>query len=309
MKRFLIQIFSFILLVVILWSIISAIVDSNLKKVEFDYFALNNYMKGDIHSNVLIMGNSRAKGDISPFIIDSILNVDSYNLGMAGINYPVQVALYQIYLKYNNAPDYIIQTVDNISLASGMHREEAFLPHLDEPIVSDLLLQYGNLRSIDYYLPFKYVYRPQAIVYGMMEFLGFHQKSTMYKGYEPQNKIWDGDFDRLKVKNTEGDVTHYDPALFGLFEDYVKEVLQKNTKIIFVFAPQYIEGQEYIKNRHEAVSFYQDLSQKYQILFLDYSQDSISYNKDYFYDTQHLNTKGAEAFSRKLANDLIDVIK
>jgi hypothetical protein len=309
MKSFLIQTISFILLVSILWCILSYIVDSNLKKVEVSYFSHSEYFAGGVDADVLISGNSRARGDFSPHIIDSILNVNSYNIGMDGLTYPVQIALYQVYLEHNKNPDYIIQSVDDINLTKDIPREESFLAYLDDPVISDLLKKYGNLKWFEYYLPFKYVYRPQALFYGVTEFLGIHHKTSRYKGYEGLNKTWQGDFDRLKVEHPEGEFSTYDSDVWGMFEDYIKDVLNQQTGIVLVFAPQYIESQEYVKNREEAVSFYRNLAEKYQLLFLDYSQDSISYSKDYFYDTQHLNAKGSELFSRKLANDLKGVIK
>jgi hypothetical protein len=41
------------------------------------------------------------------------------------------------------------------------------------------------------------------------------------------------------------------------------------------------------------------------LLFLDYSSDTICNNKKLFYNSQHLNSKGSEIFTKKLAKDLL----
>ncbi|MDD5185877.1 MAG: hypothetical protein PHS84_11510, partial [Paludibacter sp.] len=41
--------------------------------------------------------------------------------------------------------------------------------------------------------------------------------------------------------------------------------------------------------------------------FLDYSLDPVFNDKNYFYNASHLNKKGAEMFTLKLANKLKDM--
>ena len=74
--------------------------------------------------------------------------------------------------------------------------------------------------------------------------------------------------------------------------------------IIFVNAPEYIEGQIFTKNRGEVLSLYTNYSHKYNIPFYDYSTDAISYQKKYFYNTNHLNKTGAELFTTKFMDTL-----
>jgi hypothetical protein len=47
-----------------------------------------------------------------------------------------------------------------------------------------------------------------------------------------------------------------------------------------------------------------DFGKKYDIPYLDYSNDTMSFNKVYFYNSTHMNIRGAELFSKKLVMDL-----
>ena len=49
---------------------------------------------------------------------------------------------------------------------------------------------------------------------------------------------------------------------------------------------------------------FQQIADQYNIPILNYQYDSLSYDTNYFYNRLHLNRKGAEKFSRQLANDL-----
>ncbi len=62
-------------------------------------------------------------------------------------------------------------------------------------------------------------------------------------------------------------------------------------------------------NREEVINRYQTTLQKHHLLLLDYSTDSISFNQKYFYNTTHMNYKGADAFTKELAKDLKKYIK
>jgi lysophospholipase L1-like esterase len=52
------------------------------------------------------------------------------------------------------------------------------------------------------------------------------------------------------------------------------------------------------------MALYRKYADDYQIPFFDYSNDSLCLNKELFYNTTHLNKKGADLFSKKLASDL-----
>lgn len=73
-----------------------------------------------------------------------------------------------------------------------------------------------------------------------------------------------------------------------------------------IYAPEYIDGQNFVTNREEAINYFRDISQKHKLTFLDYSQDSLSFNKKYFYNASHLNIGGAQLFTSKPAKDLQD---
>lgn len=90
-----------------------------------------------------------------------------------------------------------------------------------------------------------------------------------------------------------------------MFDTFLQECKNNNIKVTLVYTPEHIEGQNFISNRKEVIDLYKNFAEKYNLRFLDYSADSICLKKMYFYNTTHLNKKGSELFTKKLAQDLL----
>ena len=96
-----------------------------------------------------------------------------------------------------------------------------------------------------------------------------------------------------------------DLASVNRFNSFLTDCETNNIQVIFVYTPAYIEGQKFVTNRNEIISLFQEIAIKHNILFLNYSDNSISKQKKYFYNALHLNKTGAELFTNELIKDLI----
>ena len=75
-------------------------------------------------------------------------------------------------------------------------------------------------------------------------------------------------------------------------------------QLILAYTPEYIDGQNFISNRSEIVEMFSNYARENDLIFLDYSSDSICLDKSNFYNSMHLNRRGATKFTKKLARDL-----
>jgi hypothetical protein len=123
------------------------------------------------------------------------------------------------------------------------------------------------------------------------------------KGYEPQYRTWNSDLEKAK-KNMKFFEPKIDTLTLRLFNQYLEECKKENIEVILVHAPEYIEGQKFTRNRTETLSIFVELSRKHNISYLDFSADSISSNRDLFYNAMHLNNEGAQLFTKKLIQEL-----
>ncbi|PWA04017.1 hypothetical protein [Flavobacterium psychrotolerans] len=312
MKKFLKYFLFFLSPIILLSYFMDVFISTNLKKSNKDafgeYSTWNDLLEGKVNSDVVIYGSSRAWRHINPSMISDSLHVSAYNLGIDGHNFWLQYLRHTILLEKNKKPKLIIYSVDMFTLKKNkdLYNSEQFLPYmLWDKKIRDATISYNGFKSMDYEIPLVRYYGRyfEIMKAGFMFFKPQNNAVKRIKGYQGQEESWNADFERVKskMKNLEIEL---DPASIVLFEQFLKECKAKNIKIIFVYTPEYVEGQKFVKNRDQIISIYKKYSEKYHIPFYDYSNDSISFQKKYFYNANHLNKTGAELFTGKLISKL-----
>ena len=83
----------------------------------------------------------------------------------------------------------------------------------------------------------------------------------------------------------------------------------ENIRLILVYSPVHTSLQKLILNKDSIVSVFKDLSVKNNLSYFDYSNIPLCSDTTYFYNANHLNTKGVEVFNKLLINDLKTVIR
>lgn len=312
MKKFLVKLSLFIAPIFLLPYFFDVFISKNLKNsnrlAEKEYPTWNAIYEGKVNSDLLIFGSSRAWIHIDPTMITDSLGISSYNLGIDGHNFWLQNLRYRELLKHNKKPKYIICSLDYFTLKKNkdLYNSEQFLPYmLWNQEVKEATISYNGFSSIDYEIPLLRYYGNYDAVETALRFsLGrLSNPITRVKGYQGRAEIWNSDFDNAKASMKSLEVT-LDKATIVLFENFLKECKSNNIKLIFVYTPEYIEGQKFVSNREQIMGLYKKFSKEYQIPFYDFSNDSISYQKKYFYNASHLNKIGSQLFTKKLIDKL-----
>lgn len=308
MGKFLIKTSLYLLIVFSLFTFIFYITNTGLQKSEYGNLKeWKEIISGDINSKILVQGSSRARVQYNTVIIDSLLHTDSYNMGINGSPFDIQYLRFKTYLEKNQTPEIIIQNVDLdlLNKNSTVFQKYQFLPFLNNKKFKTLLLENGIISKYDYLFPlFRYYGQPKALQTGFLEYFGLkHYKSLSSKGFVGVDKQWDGtNFERKK--RTGINKWSIDPDLEKVFINFLKECKIKNIRVVLVYAPIYHELQEHTINFKDSELYYKNIAKKNDLLFLNYSNDTISFKKRYFYNATHLNSKGAEIFTKKLTNDI-----
>jgi hypothetical protein len=164
---------------------------------------------------------------------------------------------------------------------------------------------YKGFSTLCYYIPLiRYIGRREALFDAILSALNIGNSEPMrLKGYRGMEFVWNNDFAsaKLKIKNYEVKI---DSASENLFKNFLNECKTDNIKVILVYSPDYIEIHDFVKNRQKILYLYKDYSIKYNIPFLDYSDDQMCREKKYFYNSTHLNKTGSDIFTNKLVRDL-----
>ena len=309
MKKFLKSISLFSILFLVLLYVLDLFITSGLKKSESStYNTINKVFNGTINADLIVNGSSKAYVQISPKILDTRLNLESYNLGLDGNAFIPQLLQYDLYRQHNQKPKIIVQIVGNGFLVK---KEELigymrYAPFLDNKQITAVTQQYKGFSFLDYHVPFiRYAGYFGIITNGVLSNFGIDkQKDKNYKGYHAMDAQWDNSFDLFKNENPTGIDIAIDSVSKVKFTNYLELAYKDNIHVFMVYPPTYKPSQEYINNREEIIDFYKEVAVNSNALFLDYSNGQISNSKDLFYNSQHLNTKGAEQFTHMLATDI-----
>lgn len=285
-------------------------ISTGLKRMDdYRFQTWKDISNSNINADVLIMGNSRAFSHFDPHVLDSVLKMNTYNLGIGGHSFNVQYLRYQYYIKHNRKPKIIIQNVDFftfVTMKIGHQREQLF-PFVFDPFLQKELLNFGYSWP-ELHLPvYRYFGYQMVVKNGLFEFLNIHhyKNQPSYKGFRPETGNWNP-----TVLNTlENFKSVSDSAALSLFDKFVSECKTENIKLVLVYSPVYYKAMEKFKNRKESDNLIDSLAKRHSLIYFNYAKDSICYKTDLFHVAIHLNKTGAKIFTKSFAEDLKMAIK
>ncbi len=308
MKKFIKGMIIFMLPVFIAGGILHFAVTSSLQKsMQGDLGVWNDLIQGNIHAKTVIYGSSRAWVNVNTYILEDSLKRQVYNLGGDGYDFNLQLCRHNLMIKHNQKPDTIIIALDYFMFTKRnlLPNPSQFLPNINNVTIFQSIESYNEFDFWDRYVPaWRYIGYSNTALYAFRIMLNpAGNKPNRYHGYAGQNQSWTDDL--LKAKSRLSQYQQkIDTALVNSFARFLRDAGKKGIVIIFVYPPEYIEGQQYVENRSAIFTLFDSLANRHSIKFFDYSRDSMSFDKTYFYNSQHLNKTGAEEFTRKLATEL-----
>ena len=305
MKKFLLHIILFFsILYVLAWGL-DVLITRQFKKMDASPFAnWNDIYNTDIDADILIMGSSRAYVQFNPRILDSMLHVNSYNLGMDGRAVESQVIKYHIYRKeQQKKPQLILFEVyqGTMDVSNGYHRIQ-FVPYLTDVYLWRQTHKMEDFSWADVVIPSwryrNYIQEIKEIINGTSYYCRPEQRA--YKGFCDNDKPWDGSM----LANIDTIIYSRRPEAIAEVGRFLEECRREQIQVVFVIAPYYIGATRKIEDLDGWYSMISAIAEPFDVPILDYTYDSLSYDTTYFYNASHLNREGAALFTQKLAHDL-----
>lgn len=314
MKKFIINTIAFTLIVFLIAMVVDFVISEGLRKTErLHFYTMNKLMNDSINADVVILGNSRAAGSYHPTILDTILDVDSRNLGVSGQPFGVSCLLWKLYQRHNKNPKLLIINIDysELKMVSNGFEKEQYYPYMRDTLVRPYLDLYGFSWAEKHIPMYRYRGNFKLMSIGLMELFNIRHdaKGDYIKGYS--NKDWNWEGEKLEYVLQNGGVKGVcDQQTVALLEKLLEDVNKKDIPVVFVYAPMFKRLKD---NLDEQLSMdaYRRLSQQYGVPILDFSDMSICSDTTFFHDANHVNSIGAERFSAELAHclDSLDIIK
>lgn len=305
MRNFLIKLAITVVALYVLAYGLDCLITRNLRHSDVRMFlTYNAILEDSLHCDALVMGSSRGQFQYSTRILDSIVGLNSYNLGVDGRCIDAEVTIYNFYRRHCPKPKLIIQNIDGgtLYMSNGYEREQ-YLPFLrkDNALYKETK-EREDFTWADHYLPLvRYAGYHETIKEGLGLPAKMSRTTNYDKGFIAVDLEWDGTV--FQTIDTIG--FGVDSQAVAIFDRYLRQCKQEGITVVMVYAPYYIGPTEKMGSAVDSMfAFYQHFADRYGCPILNYTYDSISYDTLNFYNATHLNRHGAEQFSLKLAHDL-----
>jgi len=114
---------------------------------------------------------------------------------------------------------------------------------------------------------------------------------------------------KAKWFNTEVQNSNERKSIITDLDNFINELKERGIIPVLYTLPMYNQIYQYLdssytKQNKEDISF---LIKKHNIQYIDLSKDTLSLNKFFFKDMDHLNSKGAELVSKKINNSILEI--
>lgn len=304
MKKFVKGILVFTLFVLIVAIAADLAISKGLKRTERGHFyTMNALMNQTLDADVVILGNSRATGSYNPAVLDTMLHVNSRNFGVSGQPFGVSYLRWQLYHRRNKNPNLLIVNIDfrDLRIVTKGVEKDQYYPYMHDTLVKPYLDLYGFTWAEKHIPMYRYRGDYKLMALGLCELLHIRhdQKGHYYKGYANENMSWQGQ--NLNQILSQGKIKgECETEAIQLLDRFLRETQQDSIPVVFVYAPLYKKLKD---NLDETLTrkAYQDLSEKYDIPLLDFSEIAFCCDTNYFQNGHHVNRKGANRFTEELA--------
>jgi hypothetical protein len=312
MKKYLFQIFIFCIPVLLVCFPLDHWFSSKLSKSKSlangEVEVWSDIYNHNLNSNVLIYGSSRAWNHFDPMVLQIKYEQQIYNVGIDGYDFGMQYFRHQEILKHNNIPHTIILSLDVFMFENRgeTYNSNQFLPFIFwNPDWQKQLNTYEGFGWTDYYFP---LLRYSGLKMELKEIatltLNNHQEPFRVNGFKAIDKEWNNDLTNARSKYEHGIIAKIDTNLLYLFNQFLMDCQKKNIKVILIFSPEYIEGQNFVRNRKAIFKVFQEMVDKFSLPYYNYSNSPICRDRSNFFNSNHLNKKGVDKFNQILLEDL-----
>lgn len=297
MKRFIVQIIAFLLVIVVVDMASGYIfrhIESNAKG-GFTY--RDNYICDKMETDILVSGSSRCVRHYNPQIITDSLGMSCYNAGQMGNGIILNYGRLRM-IDERKRPFVIIYDLHpafDLLIGDDNHRYLTWLKsHYERNGISDIFNSVDKTERLKM-LSRMYRYNSRWVEI-MMDYLQ-PISDARSDGFSPLK----GKIDRMKIHTVDHREKH------GYVSDdlklwYIEKMIEEssNSKLFIVVSPIWY-GMDTLQ-----FAPVKELCQKKGIPFIDFSNNpKYVGNNEFFKNGSHMNEKGADEFTR----DLIEFIK
>ncbi len=293
MKKFLLNVAGFTAILFCIAAVADCYQSRQLRQSKDRLYAgWNNIYNDTTAYDLVINGSSRAWVQYDPHILDSVLHINSYNLGIDGSCINRQVVKYHKYCERHGQPHYLIQNIDwfTLDVRTGYERNQFFPYFFSDRKLMREMDRYEHFSFFEKYIPYyRYIgMKPSPYI------------EEITKGYRGRDYTWDG----TEFEKQDNNPLSADTDMIHLFSSFLSEQKAAGTQVLLVYSPAYHGIMDIFPEADRMYFLFDSIVALYDIPILNYLEEPLCYDTAYFYNAMHLNRTGAELFTTQLAHDI-----
>lgn len=272
---------------------------------------------GDTHKNyyigemciddVLILGSSRAARHYNPIVFEDSLGMSCYNCGEPGCGIITAYARYKMIISrhkpkliiYELTPSFDYLKTDDYSKYLGRVRQYSYKPE-----IKHMFIQLGDKLERLRLLSNLYV-NNSFILFNVLDYIN-RKDDNANKGFYALDGSMRADAKPgCWEKKNEIDV---DSIKLSYIESLISQTRNDSIPICFILSPKFLEytGEKNTALDHEPIV---KLCKRYDVPFINHIyMKGISDNPKLFQDYEHMNYRGATAYSDSICKELKEIL-
>jgi len=294
MRKFLLKVFFFFLILTCLDFVLGNTIDYLYKNAHGGVVKRDNLISDSIVTDVLLCGSSRCSHHYNPQIIEDSLGVTCYNIGEDG-NGIILAYGRLLMIKERQLPKIIIYDFSpGFDLLVGNNKKYLSLLncHYHRSGIKEI---FHSIDKTERYKMMSKLYQYNSQFVDIVKDFVNQEKQPNYNGFRPLI----GKMNHMKIKSQMvNDTIMVDSLKLKYLNQFIK-IARKECKILFVISPIWY-GMD-TQTRQPII----DICKNNGIDLIDYSNShDYVHNDEWFIDGTHLNSKGADKFTRELIADI-----
>lgn len=310
MKRFIYKVFLFLIPVVIgIYTLEYYFTQTSLKyeMSNGETHLWKEIFDGKIKADAFIYGSSKVWKGYDVPEMNKTSKQQFYSFGFDGHTLDLQYLRHQKIVENNALPSLIILNVDifTFGFRKSLYQYEQFLPHmLNGHFVYEDLEQFNYFKRSDFQFPLVRYLGNFKTFAKLFRINKYHDTLIRDHGFLPSESSWNGSFEAM-LKRRKSNITPISEQVVSKFDSLISFCQRNNINLITVYSPEYYEVYKVWNDYEPYKQEVKEIVLSRNIPLIDFTNDSICFSKDNFYDSQHLNQKGASEFSKQLIDSLI----
>lgn len=293
-----------------LTALVTWLANKGLRQSNVDFYGrINTAASPQEKANLLLVGSSRVLKHLDPAIIDSVCKVDSYNYGLNSGTIKTWYNIIKYNLFFHKNIKAIVLNVDYtmFDIARDPYKDAYYYPFQGDQS-GVLMTDSGTTYLIHKTKLFDIALYDDYAKYAAIDGLLRPGKAIpgMYKGYYPNRKL--NYFETNPTEpgaNKKSEIKVAEKGLV-LLDSCINICAQNKIQLILVMAPYYKKyaPEKYYNNFGDILDTVKTIARQKNIPFYDYRDMDIASDEQYFYNVNHLNSKGAALYTLAVADSI-----